>query len=254
MDFSENYQCKYNREIQSAHFGGAKPQISLHTVVWYYKSENGEIKRNSFCSLSENTRHDHIGIFAYLQPLFQQISEKLININKVHFLSDEPTTQYRNKNMIFVFAFKFVDILKPSIMTWNFSEADHGKRAPDSIVEQVSNRCYGIQLQVVTEDSFQKIESECSVPNDLKAFKGNMSIHQITWNSNKSNTVLFKTLSCLYCTSSEICSHYHLDEMVVPIRSERIRYSEIYSSSFDKGSSFTDEKSYKRNSRLRCSG
>ncbi|CAH1105522.1 unnamed protein product [Psylliodes chrysocephalus] len=29
MDFSENYQCKYIRKIQSAHFGGATPQISL---------------------------------------------------------------------------------------------------------------------------------------------------------------------------------------------------------------------------------
>ncbi|CAH1099047.1 unnamed protein product [Psylliodes chrysocephalus] len=150
-------------------------------------------------------------------------------------------------------------------MTWNFSEAGHGKRAPDSIgeviksanrlvalgedihdpkclVEQVSNRCSGIQLQVVTEDSFQKIESECSVPNDFKAFKGTMSIQQITWNANKSNTVLFKRLSCLHCSSSEICSHCHLVEMVVPIRSERIRDSEVYSSSSDESSSFTDEK------------
>ncbi|CAH1114000.1 unnamed protein product [Psylliodes chrysocephalus] len=99
-------------------------------------------------------------------------------------------------------------------MTWNFSEAGRGKGALDGIgevikrtadrlvalgedipnltclVEQISNRCSGIQLQVVTEDTFQKIDSECSVPNDLKAFKGT-SIHQITWNLNKSNTVLF---------------------------------------------------------------
>ncbi|CAH1115284.1 unnamed protein product [Psylliodes chrysocephalus] len=151
-------------------------------------------------------------------------------------------------------------------MTWNFSKAGHGKGAPDDIggvikrtadrlvvlgediselkclVEQVSNRCSGIQLQVVTEDSFQKIEGECSVPNDLKAFKGTMSIHQITWNANKSNTILCRRLSCLHCTSSEICSHYHLGEIVVPIRSERIRYSEVYSSSSDEGSSFTEEK------------
>ncbi|XP_050516441.1 uncharacterized protein LOC126891305 [Diabrotica virgifera virgifera] len=33
LDFSENYNCKYNEEVQSAHFGGSKPQLSLHTVV-----------------------------------------------------------------------------------------------------------------------------------------------------------------------------------------------------------------------------
>nr|CAI5819089.1 unnamed protein product [Callosobruchus analis] len=31
-DFSENYSCKYNEEVQSAHFGSSKPQITLHTV------------------------------------------------------------------------------------------------------------------------------------------------------------------------------------------------------------------------------
>lgn len=32
MDFSENYKCKYQTKIQSAHFGGSKSQITLHTV------------------------------------------------------------------------------------------------------------------------------------------------------------------------------------------------------------------------------
>ncbi|CAH1106061.1 unnamed protein product [Psylliodes chrysocephalus] len=69
---------------------------------------------------------------------------------------------------------------------------------PKCLVEQVSNRCSGIQLQVVTEDSFQKIDSECSVSNDLKAFKIIMAIYQITWNANKSNTVLFRRLFAFY--------------------------------------------------------
>lgn len=38
FDFSENYACKYSQEIQSAHFGGSKKQISLHTSVIYYKT------------------------------------------------------------------------------------------------------------------------------------------------------------------------------------------------------------------------
>lgn len=32
-DFGENYNCKYESEIQSAHFGGSKAQLSLHTVL-----------------------------------------------------------------------------------------------------------------------------------------------------------------------------------------------------------------------------
>lgn len=37
FDFSENYGCKYS-EVQSAHFGGSKSQITLHTSVLYYKN------------------------------------------------------------------------------------------------------------------------------------------------------------------------------------------------------------------------
>ncbi|KAJ8875480.1 hypothetical protein PR048_023375, partial [Dryococelus australis] len=35
VDFSENYTCKYSKEIQSAHFGGSKPQVTIHTCVLY---------------------------------------------------------------------------------------------------------------------------------------------------------------------------------------------------------------------------
>lgn len=33
IDYSENYKCAYSREIQSAHFGASKPQITIHTSV-----------------------------------------------------------------------------------------------------------------------------------------------------------------------------------------------------------------------------
>ncbi|KAK0151918.1 hypothetical protein N1851_006722 [Merluccius polli] len=35
VDFSENYACKLNTEIQSFHFGGNRQQASIHTAVAY---------------------------------------------------------------------------------------------------------------------------------------------------------------------------------------------------------------------------
>lgn len=35
VDFSENYACKLNTEIQAFHFGGNRQQASIHTVVAY---------------------------------------------------------------------------------------------------------------------------------------------------------------------------------------------------------------------------
>ena len=38
IDFSENYTCKQNRSVQSAHFGASNQQITLHTGVAYIGS------------------------------------------------------------------------------------------------------------------------------------------------------------------------------------------------------------------------
>ena len=57
IDFSENYSCKYNEEIQSIYFGASQRQVSLHTGVLY--TENAI---QSFCSLSDNLKHGPVGI------------------------------------------------------------------------------------------------------------------------------------------------------------------------------------------------
>ncbi|KAL4710696.1 hypothetical protein ACJJTC_004341 [Scirpophaga incertulas] len=68
VDFSENYLLKYNEEIQSFHFGGSRQQISLHTGVLYYRdSQTKEITCKSFCTVSENIRHDALTIWAHLE-------------------------------------------------------------------------------------------------------------------------------------------------------------------------------------------
>lgn len=46
IDFSENYGCKYSEEVQSAHFGGSKSQLSLHTVVVYYRSSSANLNKS----------------------------------------------------------------------------------------------------------------------------------------------------------------------------------------------------------------
>lgn len=48
IDFSKNYIAKYEQEVQALHFGTSKRQITLHTGVFYIKSEN-EVKTTGFC-------------------------------------------------------------------------------------------------------------------------------------------------------------------------------------------------------------
>ncbi|KAF9412540.1 hypothetical protein HW555_007179 [Spodoptera exigua] len=49
-DFSENYNTKYATEIQSFHFGGSRQQVTLHTVVIYYK-EDELLQSQCFCTI-----------------------------------------------------------------------------------------------------------------------------------------------------------------------------------------------------------
>lgn len=70
MDFSENYGCKYGKEIESAHFGGSKPQVSLHTIVLYYRcKETNLVKSKCFCTVSASLRHDSSAICGHLKPI-----------------------------------------------------------------------------------------------------------------------------------------------------------------------------------------
>lgn len=132
IDFSENYSCKYGEEIQSAHFGGSKPQICLHTSVLYYQDEQG-LKSESICTLSENLRHDPVLVCAHLRPIFDRLKTMIPNLNSLHILSDGATTQYRNKKM-FHLIMKFIcPELHIDNFVWHYSEAGHGKGAPDGV-------------------------------------------------------------------------------------------------------------------------
>lgn len=126
IDFSENYACKYSREIQSVHFGGNRIQFSLHTVMAYVGST-----KQAFCTASKQLKHDPIAIVNHLQPIFEAIGP---NITTLNFLSDSPSSQYRNKSM-FYSIFHFIIPSFPNLekLTWNYSESGHGKGAPDGI-------------------------------------------------------------------------------------------------------------------------
>ena len=88
IDFSENYECKYAREAQSVHFGASKQQVSMHTGVLYTANTGDSSKAlecTSFCTLSDNTRHDPSAIWAHLQPILRLIAEKYPSVHCTHY-------------------------------------------------------------------------------------------------------------------------------------------------------------------------
>lgn len=99
-DFSENYQCKLASEIQSMHFGASKSQISLHTGMIYWQTQS-----QSFCTISDVLIHQPPAIWAHLSPILATIKEKCPNVDVIHFYSDGPSSQYRQKHFFFYIPF-----------------------------------------------------------------------------------------------------------------------------------------------------
>ena len=138
IDFSENYLCKYSSETQSVHFGTSRQQVSLHTGVLYYRNlttegiDAAKLCCRSFCTISESMRHDPSAIWAHLKPIFSMIEDSFPQIDTLHFWSDGPTTQYRNKHSFAIFSLLH-SFGKFQTATWNFTESGHGKGAADGI-------------------------------------------------------------------------------------------------------------------------
>ncbi|KAG5893974.1 hypothetical protein JTB14_006578 [Gonioctena quinquepunctata] len=134
IDFSENYCCKYREEIQAVHFGGGRQQVTLHTGVLYLKNPDDTVKAQSFCTLSDNNRHDSIAVWAHLKPIFDWLKHQRPNIHAVHILSDSPVNQYKNK-CVFHIVSHHLKYFLPGInnFTWNYSEPGHDKGAPDGV-------------------------------------------------------------------------------------------------------------------------
>lgn len=184
IDFSENYICKYASEVESAHFGGSKPQISLHTAVLYHYHDVGESDTiSSYCTISENLRHDPTFICAHLLPIIKIIKDLHPDLKTMHFLSDGPSTQYRNKSKFFLLANFISAELGVQNVMWHYHESGHGKGAPDGIgatvkrtadrmvamgrdvgnfqqlTECLNGNCKGVQVIPIDEKRVEEIES-----------------------------------------------------------------------------------------------
>lgn len=80
-DFSENFACKFNQEIQSFHFGGSRNQVTLHTGILYVPGKNPL----PFSSVSPYKDHGPPAIWAHLKPILDYVRTNHPQISTVHF-------------------------------------------------------------------------------------------------------------------------------------------------------------------------
>lgn len=225
IDFSENFSCKLSEEIQSFHFGGSRQQATLHTGVIYVHQKSTPI---SFASVSNSLNHGPPAIWAHLKYPLSILKSEFPEFKTLHFFSDGPSTQYRQKNNFFLFCNLVFDY-GFSCATWSYFEASHGKGASDGVggaLKRLANNfvAYGndipnaqILFDVLSKNSNVNVffveEEEVNeifkvLPEKIKTLKGTRLIHQIS--THKKGEIFYREISC-YCKNNiwgkgHICS------------------------------------------------
>lgn len=231
IDFSENYSCKYETEVQSVHFGASRVQCTLHTGMVYSSNFS-----QGFVTLSKSLRHDPSAIIIHIKKILDVYLATNPEIKKLHIMSDGPTTQYRTKKMFYLIT-QYLPQCYTQLedITYNFSEAGHGKSSADgiggyikkladdqvkygtdvsnfdSLLAILRDRVKSVYIDCVTEEEILHIDA--ILPNNFKPFVGTMKVHQYTWNKLQHNCILFNSLSCFDCSNQNSCIHFAMGKI-----------------------------------------
>lgn len=246
IDFSENYCAKLHSEIQSMHFGANKKQLSLHTGVLYYRVES-TLKTESFTTVSENLDHQCHAVWGHLIPILRQFVDKHPQIDTIHFFSDGPTSQYKNRFNLYLLVTILPEIVPNfKYTTWNFSESGHGKGPMDGVGGSLKRQADDFVLRggdIVSASDFVTLfkESQTTVvlvdPKEIEVIKNSRltqnvkkipnitKLHQVVWEKNNRYLYL-RELSCFECSST--CIHFGngkvdlglaVDDKILPVES-----------------------------------
>lgn len=116
VDFSENCACKYSSEIQAVHFASNQHQSTLQTGVLHV----GGMEEHVFCATISPSKEKGPGAkWTHLSPILDLVKDSYPKVTMVHFFSDEPCTQYRQKDSFYLFCTKLQECGFQS-GTWNF--------------------------------------------------------------------------------------------------------------------------------------
>ncbi|CAH2091280.1 unnamed protein product [Euphydryas editha] len=97
----------------------------VFTLVVVYTKDSTK----SYSTVSQNTTLTPAAIWKHLKPIFKTLPT---HITGIHFVSDGPVTQYRNKTMFHILATRLhVEVPNTKTFSWNFSKSGHGKSAAD---------------------------------------------------------------------------------------------------------------------------
>jgi len=227
MDFAENFICMSADEVQSAYWNSAA--VTLHPVVVYFKEE-GSLKHKNYVIVSDDHGHNIGLVYAFLKDLVSQIKEVVGDLEKIHYWTDSPSSQYRNKTAFYIISDHINLFCMPA--EWNYFECGHGKgpcdgiggtakRTADMTVKQgkciiqdasdfyknVSKFHHSALYMFVSTDKAESAREEIlNINKTIIPLKGTMQMHYVK--GIERGTVLTATTSCYCDQCMQVICHY----------------------------------------------
>lgn len=128
MDFAENHACSSVEEIQSAYWNTS--MILLHTMVVYFPGSHTK-KLQSIVAVSDLIHHNATAVHTILKKIIPIIKADYPTLSTIHYLSDSPTSQYRNRYIFQILVHHEQEFgIKAR---WNYLESGHGKGPCDGL-------------------------------------------------------------------------------------------------------------------------
>ena len=128
-DFAENYSFLVQDAAQGYHWDNS--QCTLHPFVFYFKGVDSTIQHESFCFISDSTKHSTAMVYAFQKELIPLLQQRHPALQRIIYFSDGCAAQYKNCYNFINLSFHEEDF--GITAEWNFFATSHGKNACDGI-------------------------------------------------------------------------------------------------------------------------
>ena len=199
MDFAENWCCQYQDEVSVCYYNNK--QINIHPRVVHHKDDDNNIVHHSYVGVTDDTAYTAPTIMAFvINAVMPHVKAALPGLKVAHFVTDSPSSQYRNRTMCAIVA-NFNQMFSVKA-TWTWLEAGHGNGPCDGVggsVKKAANNmvksgrslqctqelCEALQqaaikphILEVTQDKIAEVKAELSA-RKMPMVRGIMSTHAI---------------------------------------------------------------------------
>ena len=129
MDFSENYKCSFQREVQIAYY--SQDSATLHPIGNYYNCTTcNKLIQESCIMISNDLIHDYHLVHSFQKTNTNHLKHtRNININTMYRFSDGCSSQYKSKGPISDISYAVEDFGHK--ISHNYYGTRHGKGASD---------------------------------------------------------------------------------------------------------------------------